>query len=120
MQHGMIAYVVPLERYPDTYNGRPLIIAALALQKSYMSLYLSSIYADKKARRWFMQEFKATGNSPDMGKSCVRFKNLEDFPLKLVGRAVAPTSIDEFIKLCEKMRKSFGVASLSGKTIFSY
>jgi hypothetical protein len=105
MQYGMIAYVVPLEKYPDTYNGHPLTLAALASQKNYMSLYLNNIYASKKMRKWFVQEFKASGKSLDMGKSCVRFKNLEGIPLELVGKAIACTSVDKFIELYEKIRK---------------
>ena len=46
MQFGMIGYYIPLERYPDTYNGQPLAIAALANQKRYISLYLMGIYAN--------------------------------------------------------------------------
>lgn len=33
MGHGMIAYNIPLERYPETYNGQPLCYAAIAAQK---------------------------------------------------------------------------------------
>ncbi len=49
MQHGMIAYVIPLEEYPVTYNGHPSVYAQLASQKSYMSLYLMNIYGDQAA-----------------------------------------------------------------------
>ena len=105
MQYGMIAYVVPLEKYPDTYNGQPLAIAALASQKNYMALYLMNIYGSKKKQRWFVQEYKASGKKLDMGKSCVRFRNLESLPLELVGKAVAGTSVSEFIKQYEKARK---------------
>jgi hypothetical protein len=105
MQYGMIAYVVPLEKYPETYNGRPLTVAALASQKDYMSLYLNSIYANEKTRQWFVQEYKASGKRIDMGRSCVRFRNLESIPLELVGRAIAGTSVKGFIEQYEKARK---------------
>jgi hypothetical protein len=106
MQYGMIAYVVPLEKYPDTYNGQPLAIAALASQKNYMALYLNSIYADKKVHRRFVQQYKASGKRLDMGKSCVRFRNLDGLPLDLVGKTISGITVKEFIGLYEKTRKT--------------
>jgi hypothetical protein len=106
MQYGMIAYVVPLEKYPDTYNGQPLAIAALASQKNYMALYLNIIYADKRVHRQFVQEYKARGKRLDMGKSCVRFRNLDGLPLDLVGKTISGTTVKEFIELYEKTRKT--------------
>src|SRR5688572_17403916 len=53
MQFGMIAWYVPLERFPDTYNGQPLGLAGLASQKNYMSLYLNTVYGDQATERWF-------------------------------------------------------------------
>ena len=83
----MIGYYVPLERYPDTYNGQPLGIASLANQKRYVSLYLMGIYANDFDARWFKEAWQATGKRLDMGKSCVRFKKLDDVPLDVVGAA---------------------------------
>jgi uncharacterized protein YdhG (YjbR/CyaY superfamily) len=105
MQHGMIGYVVPLERYPVTYNGRPLEYAGLASQKNYMSLYLMNIYGDKETQQWFVEQYKASGKKLDMGKSCVRFKKLNDLPLDLIGKAIARTSVDEFVGLYEASRR---------------
>ena len=105
MQSGMICYVVPLARFPKTYNGYPLQIAALASQKNYMSLYLMCVYGDKKTENWFRTEFAKSGKMLDMGKSCVRFKKLDDLPLELVGRAVARVSVDDFIALYKKSRE---------------
>ena len=85
MQYGMIGYVVPLERYPVTYNGQPLAYAALASQKNYMSVYLMNIYSDGGAAKWFVDQCKTSGKRLDMGKSCVRFKKLEDLPIELIG-----------------------------------
>lgn len=104
MQYGMIGYVIPLEDYPDTYNGQPLGLAALASQKNHMAVYLSNIYADKEDEKWFTEEYKKTGKKMDVGKSCVRFKKLEDLPLELIGKAVARTSKAEFIKNYEEGR----------------
>ena len=86
MQYGMISCVVPLERYPDTYNGQTLGIVSLASQKNYISLYLMGVYATPEISDWFHDRWKATGKKLDMGKSCVRFRRLEDLPLE-IGRA---------------------------------
>jgi hypothetical protein len=77
----MIAYEIPLTRYPNTYNGQPLMFAALASQKNYMSLYLTTVYGDRATEKWFKESYKTRGKKLDMGKSCVRFKELEDCPL---------------------------------------
>ena len=104
MQYGMIGYVVPLERYPVTYSGQALAYAALASQKNYMSLYLMSIYSDKALEQWFVDRYKASGKRLDMGKSCVRFKTLEDLPIDLVGDAIAHTPVTQFIERYEASR----------------
>ena len=101
MQFGMIGYVIPLERYPMTYNGQALQYAALASQKNYMSLYLMNIYGDEAVERWFVERYKATGKRLDMGKACVRFKNLQDLSIDLVGEAIALTSVSKFIERYE-------------------
>ena len=103
MQYGMISYVVPFSRYPDTYNKQPLAIASLANQKRYMALYLMGVYADD-GESWFQQQWRATGKKLDMGKSCVRFKRLDDVALDVVGAAIARTSVDEFIEQYERSR----------------
>ncbi|MQA00352.1 MAG: DUF1801 domain-containing protein [Dehalococcoidia bacterium] len=104
MQYGMLSYVVPLERYPQTYNKQPLAVASLASQKHYMSLYLMGIYSDESSE-WFEREYRATGKKLDKGKSCVRFKHLDDLPLDLVGDAIARTSVEDFIAQYEASRK---------------
>jgi len=105
MNWGMITYQVPLQTYPDTYNGQPLMYAALASQKGHMAVYLTSIYADEKSRRAFEEAYAATGKPMDMGKSCVRFKKLDDLPLTLIGQAIAATGVQAFIALQDKARK---------------
>lgn len=102
---GMLAYVVPLKRYPDTYNGHPLMVAALASQKQYMAVYLMCVYADAPTATWFQEEYRKTGKKLDMGKSCIRFKRLEDLPLDLIGRAVARVSVDTYLRHYEASRK---------------
>ncbi len=105
MQYGMISYVIPLEKYPDTYNGQALAIAALASQKNYMSVYLMNIYGDKKAEQWFKDAFAASGKKLDMGKSCVHFKKLDDLPVDVIAEAVSRTPVNEYIRLYEASRK---------------
>ena len=104
MNWGMITYQVPLERYPDTYNGKPLMYAALASQARHMALYLSAIYMDATERERFEKDYKASGKRFDAGKSCVRFRRLEDLPLELIGRSIAAYTVDEFLSRVEEGR----------------
>jgi len=94
---GMITYQVPLATYPDTYNGKPLMYAALASQKNHMAVYLTGIYMSDDLRSEFETAYKATGKRFDVGKSCVRFKKLDDLPLELIGECVASADVDTFV-----------------------
>ena len=105
MNWGMISWEVPLTRYPNTYNKQPLMYAALASQKNYMSLYLMCVYADEDDRARFEERFRASGKRLNMGKSCVRFRRVEDLPLDLIGEVIASTSVDEYIRRYEAARK---------------
>ena len=102
MEWGMIAYVVPLETFADTYNGRPLLHTALANQKNYMSMYLNCIYGDERLREHFEEAYRATGKRYDVGKSCVRFRRLDDLPLDVVASAVSSAPVDELIAQHER------------------
>lgn len=104
MQHGMIYYHIPLERYPNTYNKQPLGIAALASQKNYMSLYLMGVYSDSDTKRWLEECFAEKGKKLDMGKSCVRFKKLDDLPLEVIGKAISRVPPEKFIERYEAAR----------------
>lgn len=104
MNWGMIAYQVPLADYPETYNQQPLMYAALASQKNHMAVYLSGIYTDDRARRRFEKAYRATGKRYDVGKSCVRFKKLEDLPLEVIGEAIGSMQVADFIETYEKGR----------------
>lgn len=104
MNWGMISYQVPLQRYPDTYNGQPLMYAALASQKHHMAVYLTAVYADDDTREEFLEAYRATGKKPDVGKSCVRFKTLDDLPLELIGETIAGVEVDGFITGIESAR----------------
>lgn len=106
MQYGMISYVVPLDVLADTYNGQPLMYIALASQKQYMSLYLTNVYGDESVEKWFKERYLATGKKLNMGKSCVRFRKLDDLPLELVAEVVARTPIDEFVTIYKASRSA--------------
>ena len=98
MNWGMITYQVPLEVYPDTYNKQPAMYAALASQKNHMAVYLTGIYMDEEARQEFETAYRATGKRFDVGKSCVRFKKLDDLPLPLIGDSIASIGMEEFVE----------------------
>lgn len=106
MQYGMIGYCVPLEEYPNTYNGQPLGIIALAAQKNYNSLYLMAVYGNPKIEKWFKEKYKASGKKLDMGKSCVHFKRAGDLPLDLIAETIGKVPKDAYIKYVEKARGS--------------
>jgi len=101
---GMPTWEIPLETYPDTYNGKPLAYVSLASQKRHMSLYLMGIYSDEGNRAWFERAAAERGVELDAGKSCVRFKRLEDLPLDLVTEAVARFGVEEYVAVHERSR----------------
>ncbi len=105
MQYGMISYVIPLSKYPVTYNGQALGYASLASQKNYVSLYLMNVYGDKETERWFVERYRSSGKKLNMGKSCVRFKRLEDLPLELIGEAIGRTAPEAFIQYYEVAKR---------------
>jgi hypothetical protein len=105
MQYGMIGWYVPLSRFPDTYNGQPLGVVALASQKNHLSIYMMGIYADPKLRAWFEKSYKATGKKLDMGKSCLRFKSLDELALDVVGEAVTRLSVEDLVAIHDRVHK---------------
>lgn len=104
MNWGMISYELPLERYPKTYNGQPLSYVALAAQKHYYALYLTSAYQDSEQGTQLAEAFKRAGKKLDIGKSCVRFKKLDDLELDAVARVVASTPPEKLIARYEASR----------------
>jgi hypothetical protein len=104
MGFGMITYDVPLERYPNTYNGQPLCYAALAAQKNHYALYLMTVYGDPKQEKALKSAFEKAGKKLDMGKSCVRFKKLEDLPLAAIGKVIASVPPEAYIERYEVLR----------------
>ena len=94
MAYGMIAWWVPLETFPDTYNGQPLGLAGLASQKDYISLYLNTVYGNRDEEAWFRGRYASSGKKLNMGKSCVRFRHLDDVPLGVIGETIARADLD--------------------------
>ena len=103
---GAITYQVPLKRCPDTYNGQPLCYVAMAAQKNYCSLYLMTAYGDPAKRKQLEDGFRRAGKKLDMGKSCVRFRSLDDLPLDTVANIVAGTPVESYVAAYEQSRKT--------------
>ena len=117
MSWGMIGYGIPLERYPDTYNGQPLCYVALAAQKNYFSLYLTCNAGDTQRLK---EAFERAGKRLDMGKSCLRFKSLADLPLPAIGELIASVPPEELIARYERTRAATPArATAAGKTTTS-
>ena len=104
MNWGMISYELPLARFADTYNGQPLSYAALAAQKSHYALYLHCIYGDDEREAELRAAFATAGKKLDIGKSCVRFKRLDDLELDSIARTIASTPPDAFVARYEASR----------------
>jgi hypothetical protein len=102
---GAITYEVPLERFPNTYNGQPLCYVALAAKKNYYTLHLMPVYGNAKRAAWLKEQFDQAGKRLDMGKACVHFKQLDDLPLDAIGQLVAGTSPAEWIACYEASRR---------------
>jgi uncharacterized protein YdhG (YjbR/CyaY superfamily) len=102
--YGMPTYVVPLEVYPDTYNKQPLCYAAVAAQKNHFAVYLMC-GMHPKIHKVLQDGFKKAGKKLDMGKSCVRFKKLEDLPLDVIGNVVASVPMKKYLEFYEESRQ---------------
>ena len=103
---GMIGYVVPHSIYPAGYHcnpSQPLQYAALGSQKNHMAIYLCNVYGDPATEKWFRRSFQKTGKKLDMGKSCVRFRKLEDLPLDLIGKVIARTPVKKYLARIEQV-----------------
>jgi hypothetical protein len=97
MSWGMISWEVPLERYPNTYNGQPLVYAALAAQKNHTALYLNCVNASAERTERLSAAWAATGRRLDMGKSCLRFRKGEDVAEEVLAQTIRSIPLDAFI-----------------------
>jgi hypothetical protein len=104
MSWGMLSYEVPLERFPDTHNRQPLGYVALAAQKNGYSLYLQGVDLDPEHEQRLRDGFAAARKKLKMGKSCVRFRQLADLPLEVIGETIAATPPEQFIARYEASR----------------
>ncbi|MDC0584355.1 DUF1801 domain-containing protein [Bacteroidales bacterium] len=105
LNYGMPGWVVPLTIYPDGYHcekGTPLPFINLASQKNFVALYHMGIYADNEVLQWFTAEFpKHCKRKLDMGKSCIRFKYMDDIPYDLIGELARKFTAEDWIKVYE-------------------
>jgi len=97
----MLSYEIPLETYPNTYNKKALSYIGLAAQKNYNSLYLMAIYQNSEDYQELMEAFAEMSVKPDLGKSCIRFKRLEQLPLDTIARLISKTSVADYIQMYE-------------------
>lgn len=104
MEYGMVTWAVPLERYPTTYNGKPLGVVSLASQKNHMALYLMCLYADDGLEEWFRRQYVDRGMRLDLGKSCVRFTSLDEVPLDVLGELLRRVTPEQHIARYEQSR----------------
>ncbi|WP_026897554.1 DUF1801 domain-containing protein [Daejeonella oryzae] len=109
MSYGMLGYVVPHSKYPAGYHcdpRLPLPFISIASQKNFIAVYHMGIYSDSKLMDWFIDELKKQSISkPDMGKSCIRFKKLDQIPYSLIGELASKMSADEWISKYESTYK---------------
>ena len=105
MSYGMIGYVVPHAIYPGGYHADPdlpLPFLNIASQKNHIAFYHSGLYANPEIKEWFVKAYKAqVPTKLDMGKSCIRFKNPERIPYKLLGELCRKISVSDWILLYE-------------------
>lgn len=107
MQYGMIGYYVPHSLYPAGYHcdpRQPAGFVCLASQKNYMSLYMMCVYGESELSRWFQAAWASTGKKLDMGKSCIRFKRVEDLALHVIGEAISRVPVEACIAMHEAAR----------------
>jgi hypothetical protein len=102
----MLGYVVPHSIYPSGYHcdpKLPLPFINLASQKNFIALYHMGIYADKNLESWFVSEYpKHVKTKLDMGKSCIRFKKMDDIPFDFIGELATKVTVEDWILNYEK------------------
>lgn len=109
MSYGMIGYVVPHSVYPAGYHVNPklpLPFLSIASQKNFIALYHMGIYSDPELLDWFTKEYSRYSDTKlDMGKSCIRFKRMNQIPFVLLGELVKKMTCQQWISLYEKSIK---------------
>lgn len=106
LSYNMPGWSVPLDTYPDGYHCKadtPLPFASLANQKGFIAVYHMGVYADEKLYEWFTGAYpKHSKRKLDMGKSCIRFKKMDDIPYELIGQLMKKMTMKQWVKLYEK------------------
>lgn len=109
ISYGMIGWVVPHSIYTDGYHCSPelpLPFLSIAAQKNYFAIYHMGIYADETLLNWFVEEYpKHCKRKLDMGKSCIRFKKIEEIPFELIGELCEKMSVENWVELYERSFK---------------
>ncbi|PCJ64802.1 MAG: hypothetical protein COA58_11035 [Bacteroidetes bacterium] len=109
MNYGMIGYVIPKSIYPAGYHVNPelpLPFASIASQKNFIAFYHMGLYANREILTWFVEEYKSRCKYKlDMGKSCVRFKKIDDIPIELIGELMTKISTQDWIDMYEEAIK---------------
>lgn len=105
MQYGMIGYYVPLSRYPKGYHctpGEPLPFISFASQKNSINVYHMGMYMEEEILKWYLGEYsKYIKTKPDMGKSCIRFRKVNQLPLQLIGELMQKMTVERYIEIYE-------------------
>lgn len=100
--YGMIGYVVPHSIFPTGYHvnpKEPLPFLGIASQKNHVALYHLGIYAFPEILDWFQKEYpKHVKTKLDMGKSCIRFKNMKNIPYDLIGELCRKITLEEYVE----------------------
>jgi hypothetical protein len=113
MQYGMIGYYVPHRVYPPGYHcdpKQPLLFAGLGSQKNHMAVYLMCAYGNKEHEAWFRKAWAKTGKKLDMGKSCIRFKKIDDLALDVIGEAIARVPAKTYVQHVQAALNRAGAA----------
>jgi uncharacterized protein YdhG (YjbR/CyaY superfamily) len=102
MSYGMISYVVPKTIYPAGYHANPkepLPYMSIASQKSHIALYHMGVYMYPEILEWFQEEYpKHVNTKLDMGKSCIRFKSVENIPFDLIAELCRKITVEDYIE----------------------
>ena len=110
LNYGMPSWVVPHSLYPDGYHCSPelpLPFMSIASQKNFIALYHMGIYANPELMEWFVSEYpKHCKRKLDMGKSCIRFKKIEEIPFELIAELSTKMTPQGWIELYEGKLKS--------------
>ncbi|MBD0823157.1 iron chaperone [Aestuariibaculum marinum] len=105
IQYGMIGYFVPHSLYPDGYHCNPiepLPFMSFASHKNSVNLYHMGIYAVSEIYDWFVAEYpKYCKRKLDIGKSCIRFKKVEEIPYQLIAELCRKLTPEQWITIYE-------------------